>query len=265
MWSNNLLKCVRFGETAEVCVIDSNKKVEEKLEQIQQQLRNNMDAQDDETTGFVEGLDPILVNELVEEENVNYEQQAAELLEIARADAEAIRQAAMEEAEKIKAESWQAAKMEGYRAGKEEAMIEAAQLKSEFQIKQMQLEQEYSNKLAQMEPMLVQAMLPVFEKVTKVLSTDKEDLILHLVNSALERAESSKEFYIRVSRQDYPYLSEHKEEIKCVVGEGGHVEVIEDIALLPNQCLIETDGGVFDCGLDTQLKGLMEAIRVLSC
>ena len=42
------------------------------------------------------------------------------------------------------------------------------------------------------------------------------------------------------------------------------IEIIEDIALVKGDCLIETDGGIFDCGISTQLEELSKKLRVLS-
>ena len=42
------------------------------------------------------------------------------------------------------------------------------------------------------------------------------------------------------------------------------MEVIEDISLRKNECLIETEGGIFDCGLGTQLAELSRKLRLLS-
>ena len=44
----------------------------------------------------------------------------------------------------------------------------------------------------------------------------------------------------------------------------GTVEIIEDISLRQGECMIETDGGIFDCGVDTQLAELTNRLRVLS-
>ena len=44
----------------------------------------------------------------------------------------------------------------------------------------------------------------------------------------------------------------------------GVVEIIEDVTLRKNECMIETDGGIFDCGLGTQLEGLTNKLKVLS-
>ncbi len=42
------------------------------------------------------------------------------------------------------------------------------------------------------------------------------------------------------------------------------VEIIEDISLRKNECLIETEGGIFDCGLGTQLSELSRKLKLLS-
>lgn len=42
------------------------------------------------------------------------------------------------------------------------------------------------------------------------------------------------------------------------------LEVVEDITLHKNECMIETDGGVFDCGLGTQLDELTKRLKLLS-
>ena len=41
-------------------------------------------------------------------------------------------------------------------------------------------------------------------------------------------------------------------------------EVIEDATLKPNDCLIESDGGIWDCGLGTQMDLLEKQLRILS-
>ena len=42
------------------------------------------------------------------------------------------------------------------------------------------------------------------------------------------------------------------------------LEVVEDITLSKNQALIETDGGIYDCSLGTQLDELGKKLRLLS-
>ena len=42
------------------------------------------------------------------------------------------------------------------------------------------------------------------------------------------------------------------------------LEIVSDIALSGNQCIIETETGVFDCSMDVQLKNLIKDLRSLS-
>ena len=48
------------------------------------------------------------------------------------------------------------------------------------------------------------------------------------------------------------------------VAHAANVEIIEDMTLSEGECLIETGGGIFDCGLGTQLAGLKKELKLLS-
>ena len=69
---------------------------------------------------------------------------------------------------------------------------------------------------------------------------------------------------LKVSKSDYPFILKYKEVLdKSIIGEA-EINIVEDNSLLKNQCLIETDGGVFDCSLDVQLDNLTKMLRILS-
>lgn len=261
---SNLYKYISSTGSEEVRVIDYNPTIQEKIEKLQKELKARSMMEEKESAGFVQGLDPFVVEELVEEE-IDYEQQVEEMLEQARTDAQAIRQEALDAAEQMREAARQSGKIEGYNEGRQQAAVELEEEKLKLKNQQENMEREYQQKIHEIEPMLIEAILPVFEKVTKVLTKDKKNLILHLVNSVMERAESSKEFLIRVSKQDGDFLREHKEEINGATNENCVVEILEDATLEPLQCLIETDSGVYDCSLDTQLTELIEAVKILSC
>ena len=42
------------------------------------------------------------------------------------------------------------------------------------------------------------------------------------------------------------------------------VEIIEDVTLTRNECMIETGNGVFDCSLGTQLELLRDELLLLA-
>ena len=127
------------------------------------------------------------------------------------------------------------------------------------------MEIEYNQRLNEMEPMLVETILTVFEKVTHVLAEDKKDLVLQLVNDVLSKTEISKEFLIRVSSSDYKFMLDNRERINGVVSKQVQIEIVEDPTFKKGQCMIESDSGIYDCSLDIQLENLISAIKTMAC
>jgi flagellar assembly protein FliH len=68
-----------------------------------------------------------------------------------------------------------------------------------------------------------------------------------------------------VSKEDYPFLIENQGKIYLASPKDINLNIVEDSDLAKNQCIIETDGGVFDCSLDIQLEQLIKEIKLLSC
>lgn len=54
------------------------------------------------------------------------------------------------------------------------------------------------------------------------------------------------------------FLEKHKDEILDYVGHDIELEIVPDYTLNENACTIETDAGIFDCGVDVQLDNLMK-------
>ena len=46
---------------------------------------------------------------------------------------------------------------------------------------------------------------------------------------------------------------------------GADALIVQDMALKQNECMIETDSGVFNCSLDVELHNLIKQIKLLSC
>ena len=55
-----------------------------------------------------------------------------------------------------------------------------------------------------------------------------------------------------------------KKALLAGIAHAANVEIIEDVTLNEGECLIETGGGIFDCGLGTQLSGLEKELKLLS-
>lgn len=252
-------------------VIDSNQKILEKLNKIKSDLRmvNVGGSKEADTDGFISGLTAEVVEELVEpDKEDNYEavsMQAQSIIDEANAEAERIIAQAQAQAEAVLA----AAREEGYKAGIKEGNDEVrsniSELETEYSDRRRELEEEYEKKFSKMEPMLVDTLLKVFSKVTHTMAEDKKDMILCLINSVMRNTDISREFYIRVSPLDYKFVMNNQGRIESAVAKDAHVEIAEDTSLGRNECIIETDAGVFDCSLDIQLENLIKDIRLLSC
>ena len=50
----------------------------------------------------------------------------------------------------------------------------------------------------------------------------------------------------------------------AAAGANTSVEVVQDTTLSEGECMIETDGGIFDCGLGTQLAELKKQLLLLA-
>lgn len=279
---SNLLK-KGYTITKNDRVIDYNELIKAKLQTIlESDQRESADPD-----GFVRGLSAEVVEELVSDDDT-----AAALTEdgAARSDSEAVskRMALAEEeakniidgashqAEQIVAEARQQiknaeeqAREQGYRAGLDKAENELASrmkaLELDYENKIKAFEQECAQYKSRIEPELVEVLTDVFSKITMTVAEDNQDIVLHLINGVLKNTEQSKEFVIKVSSEDYPFVVNNQGKLYCAMTKEVSIDIIEDSSLGRNQCIVETDGGVFNCSLDVELSNLIKKIKLLSC
>ena len=128
-----------------------------------------------------------------------------------------------------------------------------------------QLEKEYNDMKASMEPELVETITEVFKKITYTVAEDNKDIIIGLINGVIKNTDISNEFIIKVSPEDYKFLVNNQGKIYCSVSKEVTMDIVEDATMKKNQCIIESDTGVYDCSLDIELNNLIEDIKLLSC
>lgn len=262
---SNLLKANLVKEE-ETRVIDYNEKIAERLELIRRTLLQ--DNGEEGTGEFVEGIGAQTIElipqpdpqEILDEARAEAENILAE----ARAQAEQIRNQAEIEAEQLKTQAQEIGRQEGYEEGAAKAHAELEEWNRQLMQEEQQRQDEYQQKMKEMEPELVDVILKVVSEVTFAAVAEKREIVLHLVERALEQAEGSRQFLIHVSKEDYPVMTEKKDYLLSQIPQSTELEIIKDVTLSQGQCMIETDGGVFDCGFDTQLNGLLADIKALS-
>ena len=217
--------------------------------------------------GFLAGLEAEVVT-------VDPQVVAEEIIEKAKAEAEAILAAAKAEAVSISDTAQKEAeilfekrKAEGYNAGVTKMNEDLANERSRMQKEQdeikSKLQAEYDTKMETMESDIVDAIIAVFNRVFDIQFDNKKQILLHLVNTTLMNVEVGKEFHIRVSTANYKFIESHLGDIKEKIGNDISVEIVNDMSLGPEDCIIETESGVFNCGIDMELANLEKDIRSL--
>lgn len=269
-------------------VIDYNELLEQKLSALsferQSQLRRQQmeerkrrqeageDAAENAGQGaqpseFSEGLMDLGL-EVLPEMQIDYVERAKEeadkIVSKATADAETILTKAVQEAENLKERARKEAEEQGYALGMERVHEQETQMRAQLQQLKQEQERAYADRLFTMEPELMDAVIEVFDQVLHTDFADHRSILLYLIRRTVRHIKNSREFRIFVSSEDYAELSAKKDEIIEKIGGEVVLDIIMDESMQPGQCTIDTDEGLFECGLDIQLSNLVKDLKALS-
>ena len=284
---NNLYKSSYVNQEQKVRIIESNDLVAKKLDSIANSVIS--DNSDNPGEEIMQDVSPTSVANLLRddsEKNIkNFDvtqtinsknkmskesiqianNMASDIIARANSEAEKIIREAQIEAEEIKDKAYKAARATGYdeglNAGKEALVEKELLLNKERQ----ELNEEYKAKIDEIEPALVDVLTDVYEHVFSVDFSDRKEVIYHLAKNTLASMETGKTYTLRLSPDDFNFLSMQKREL--VKGSGIPVEsleFVEDKTLTQGNAFIETGGGIFDCSVTTHLENLRKTLQVLS-
>lgn len=263
-------------------IIDTNEIAAKRLEALAEIMKCS--SEKGTSQGFVQGIDAKEVSMLLSDENeesgnvikavtaedtaqmlTGAREEATEIVNAAKQQADTIVKEALEQAENSKKNVLEEARMNGYREGINRANKEVEQLKAQLSAKEKALEAQYQAQLDSMETDLVEAITGIYEHIFHVELASQREILIHLISSTMRKSDSSLSFIVHVSKEDYPFVSMQKKQLQAgIAGVNSNVEIIEDMTIGKMECLIETDGGIFDCGLGTQLKELSKKLKILS-
>lgn len=278
--SSNLYKAgfIHLGESARI--IDMNEILEQRLKEEAQRRSREPElvaAQD----GFTEGLDAEKVDVLLEpdaetasmqnasiqeQEQLNREVEAArnELAGL-QARIEQEKEQAQLEIDQMKAKAFEEANEQGYQEGYRKGLDSVQELQKQCEAERLQQEQEYQKRLQEMEPVMVDTLCDVYSHIFKVEAKEHKELVLKLLQDTLLKVDSTGSIMIHVAKEDYAYVQEQKAALLEGAGmQSGSVEIVSDATLARAQCMIETEGGVYDCSLDTELAELKRRLMLLA-
>lgn len=248
-------------EGKDVYVIDAEAKYAE---------NNLTDAVADENEISAETEQPFIpatniagVKKALEEERKQFEIEREQILTSAREQADAIVTQSHKQAEKLHKEAYEAGKIEGFSAGEVNAKEKYREMESELYENMERHEEEYRQMLDDIEPRYVEVVIALVKKLTGILIEDKNDIILYLIKNSIDSLDKSKHYTIRVSKEDAFTVDSKKQELREIVGENTSIEIVEEKNLEKNECIIETDSQMVDCGFQTQLDNLVETLKML--
>lgn len=211
--------------------------------------------------GFVTGLNAVHIKEIASEEE--HEELASKIILKAKEEAQKIIEQAEAEAIRLKEEAYESSKKKGYDEGMAQGMAELKQKQDELTHEKASLEQNYNKKLKELEPQIAEIIGELVSKIIGVEAEGRDDIIIHLIEMALKKQERYDEFTIRVSKFDYEYVNKHKETLISSLGRIVKLQIVEDPALNKNECIIETDATLINCGLGEQLNNLTNNLKLL--
>ena len=279
---SNLYKAgfVHLGEDARV--IDMNgileKRLKEEAERRSRQPEHELVAAQD---GFTEGLNAEKVDVLLEPDaevasqqnaSIQEQEQLKQEIEEARnelaglqAQIEQEKEQAQLEIDQMKAKAFEEANEQGYQEGYRKGLDSVQELQKQCEDERLQQEQEYQKKLEEMEPLMVDTLCDVYSHIFKVEAKEHKELVLKLLQDTLLKVDGTGSIIVHVAKEDYAYVQEQKGALLEEAGmQSGSVEIVSDAALARAQCMIETEGGVYDCSLDTELAELKRRLMLLA-
>jgi flagellar assembly protein FliH len=224
----------------------------------------------------------------VEADNIIKEAEGAAFAEVKRktGEAQSLKRAAEDDAEKIVAEARAKAKQieddslsafeterkeaeeRGRLAGREtgfaEGKDEVARLVERTQTVLERAQEKRAEILAETEQQIIDLVLLISRKVIKVISENQRNVVISNVVQALKKVKGRGNIIIKVNMLDLKLSTEHKKDFIAQVEGAKSLQIVEDTTVDPGGCVVETDFGEIDARIGSQLAELEQKILEIS-
>ncbi len=195
--------------------------------------------------------------------------QIDEQIRMAEEEAKQIVDDANSQAEQIKNQAMEEGRNAGYQEGIQQASEEIERMKAEAEA---EIEEERSKQqadfqqlVASIEPDMVDTLTQIYEHIFNVEFRENKDIVLHLIRTTLGKMENGTDIILHISSDDYDLVSDEKPNLEeAMASPNSTLEIIEDPTLKENECIIESEGGVFDCSLGIELAEVSRKLKLLA-
>ena len=187
----------------------------------------------------------------------------------ARTEADKLVEEARQQADQIQNEAKEAGRQEGIELGRQEGMeqikeeqrhiIMDANAKAENTIKQAQ--EEALDYVTKAENTIAEIVMDVADKVIPQHFIDVPQLVLPLVQNAIEKVKDQPSVKIRVAPEVYELVLMARTEFLAKMEGKAELEIVSDETLTVGDCVLESPNGTIDAKLSTQLEAVKQSIR----
>ncbi|MCM1136141.1 MAG: FliH/SctL family protein [Clostridium sp.] len=277
----NLYKAGWFVMDGDARLIDSNERMKAVIKEAAAERASYGEGDLENAEEFTAGLQAAEIDALLDPDsegvllkNISKQEQEEIYRQLEEAKAE-LEQTRMEagrlladaenQIESMRMSALREAEAQGYQEGHERGMAEVQAMKNELNAKMAQLEAEYQQQVEMLEPDFVEVLTDIYENIFKVDLSSYEGIVTNLVTNAMLKAGNASNYIVHVSKEDYPQVMKQKDRI--LEGTGTlpeRLEIISDMTLAVSQCMIETENGIYDCSLGTELEELGRKLKILS-
>lgn len=197
------------------------------------------------TVGEDLGVESIEQRGIIKGDIYTASSKAREILQKAQQEAEEIIRKACEEREKER--------KGGYQQGYEEGLAQVTEMLAKARV-------EYDQILKSSQHDVLNLAFKIAEKIIgKQLQMD-QNLIMDIVAQALQAVRQSRQITIRVNPEDAKILKANREGFVQALGTGRVVDFVEDKKIERGGCIIESEIGIVEAQLQTQLDRLRKVL-----
>ena len=189
-----------------------------------------------------DSIQPAAGTKLIKSAELGQLFEASALLEAAREKAASLEKAALE--------AYEEKKLEGYRDGLEEGKLEHAEKMMETIISSVEF-------IEGIESTLVNVVTQSIRKIIGEMG-DRERIVA-IVRNALNVVRGQQKVTVRVSPADEEAVLQAMAAMTSSASGSSFLTVIADVRLEKDSCILESELGVVDASLSTQLKALENA------
>lgn len=196
--------------------------------------------------------------QMIEELMETAQLQADNILLQAKAQAQDLIEKGQAEGEKLKDQAYQMGFEQGYKDGFLSAEHETKKLEEQLKDLLITLVKDKELTFQKYERQMVDLVILLTEKILGTTAETKPEIINHVVKKVLAEIGEAEKVVIKVNPIHIPYLSSFDDQ--QIENINQKVQIVEDSALLPGECVVSCENGFIEAKIGEQLEALKQTL-----